>query len=480
MKKSWRTTGIPPEGYRIVPPDGKWGWMVLVGCLICGYAGITILVCFGVIMDNLINEFQTTRTEIAWVVGVFSCVSDLLGPLSTVMVHMLSCRLTVIIGGLCCSAGMILSTFAKSVEVLIATLGVITGFGICLVFFTVDVVLSQYFSKYYGIVMGLLLSSYSVSKVTATPITQMLLDYYGWRGTLLIMGGFLMNICVGGALFQPAKRHTVLIPIPDVDTTANEKKQCLKDEVNVKEETVNSDYKDLKDEEEKQLSLLSLPSNERLKEVQNNRKIRQGFREKLSKSFDLTLFKNRQCYFIIIHYSLLMSTMIYSTIYLYPFGVGAGLQPMEAAGLVSARSIAEIIGRIVGPIIITALKLPTLPAFIICATLSAITFFVLSYLTTMISLYAIGSLSGLIFGAAVSVNSMICLEIIGAKRLPSLIGICTFFSGCLSLGVGPLIGWVCDASGTYASCLILLGFFQLLMSLTWIIKLVTDKCFPIN
>ncbi|GAB6026878.1 hypothetical protein CHUAL_013523 [Chamberlinius hualienensis] len=532
MKKSWRESGIAPDGYTVAPPDGKWGWMVLVGCLICGYVGVTIGVSFGVVMNDLIDEFQTTRTTISWVSAILSGVSGILGPLATVMVNMMSCRRTVLIGGLCCSCGLILSSFANGIGVLIVTLGIITGIGNCLVFIALQVVLSCYFRKYYGIAMGILFSGYATSKVTTTPLVQLLLDEFGWRGTLLIIGGFLLNICVGGALFQPSKWHTILVPIPNkesnnetkIDTQIKEKITCIDQKNNMNEQTANVEdinKAEFKIELEKQLSRRLLPntatgdnneneiqkarlsfcgssfelnaplSSEVLKasidkckqedtKLKTNRKNTETFRQKLANSVDVSLMKERQFYFLAVHYSLLLASMIYSTLYMYSFGVGAGLQPMEAAGLVSARSIGEIIGRTVGPIILAALKLPTIPTFMVAITISGIMFIVKSYMNTVITLYAIGATSGTIFGAAVSLNSVMFLEIVGPKRLSSLIGICTFFQGFVVLGVGPLIGWICDNTGTYASCFILLGVFQFLITLTWIIKLFTDKYFPVQ
>lgn len=35
------------------------------------------------------------------------------------------------------------------------------------------------------------------------PLNQYLLDMYGWRGTLLILGGLMLNSCVAGALMRP-------------------------------------------------------------------------------------------------------------------------------------------------------------------------------------------------------------------------------------------------------------------------------------
>lgn len=35
------------------------------------------------------------------------------------------------------------------------------------------------------------------------PAVQLLIEYYSWRGALLILGAFVSNLCVCGALMRP-------------------------------------------------------------------------------------------------------------------------------------------------------------------------------------------------------------------------------------------------------------------------------------
>ena len=55
------------------------------------------------------------------------CVYVCAAPLGSFIGNRLSCRVTVVLGGLLSSAGLILSSFANSLEYLYLTLGVLTG-----------------------------------------------------------------------------------------------------------------------------------------------------------------------------------------------------------------------------------------------------------------------------------------------------------------------------------------------------------------
>ena len=43
------------------------------------------------------------------------------------------------------------------------------------------------------------------------PITQYMLDHYGFRGSILILGGVILNLCVCGALLRPLAFYQVQV-----------------------------------------------------------------------------------------------------------------------------------------------------------------------------------------------------------------------------------------------------------------------------
>ena len=73
------------------------------------------------------------------------------------------------------------------------------------------VVINQYFEKKRGIANGIALPGSGFGSMAIPPIMLYALDTYGLEGTLLIVGGISLNICVCGMLFRPAnfylRRH---------------------------------------------------------------------------------------------------------------------------------------------------------------------------------------------------------------------------------------------------------------------------------
>lgn len=538
-KNNWRRTGISPDGFVIVPPDGKWGWAVLFGCCLCGLSAVTVTIIFGVLLNELIILLHTTATTISWTLAISSGFGNILGPVVTIIIDTYSCRSSVIVGGMMISIGLILSSCVDTVELLMVTFGLFTGIGNCLTFVPLPVMLSLYFHKYFGIALGCVTAAYALSKLALTPVIQLILEEYGCRGTLLIMGGFMLNICVGASLFQPAQWHSILIQkaentngttgtfhaksvknaketdvpksedtetelqsltteteiipqtvIPAVSIQRTECDPFLEECVQTKTEVQNSDWHNY---EERRISNVSLhlassldifgatntEAFNRFNETSATKKMcccTSWFKNKLLKSIDHTLLREKVFYIVCVQNAFLLGSLVYGTMYMFPFGTEAGLYPMQAAGLVSTRSIGELVGRLTGPVILTAFKLPTRITYVTCIFLHGISLIVLTYMTNFVSLYAAAGIAGLLFGSAVGLNGLLIVQTMGVKRLPSVLGLAAFFQGFFLFALGPITGWIRDVTGAYSYCLMLIGILQFFIAALWLLKpYVTSK-----
>ena len=63
----------------------------------------------------------------------------------------------------------------------------------------------DYFDKRKALAMGLYFTGQSISLFLWPPIVSVLFNYYGWRGTFMILAGFMLHGCLVGALMRPFK-----------------------------------------------------------------------------------------------------------------------------------------------------------------------------------------------------------------------------------------------------------------------------------
>lgn len=79
----------------------------------------------------------------------------------------------------------------------------IAGGGIGLSYVSFVVIVQQWFDKRRPIASGFSLTGFSVAVFCLPPLTRWLLDWYGWRGCLILMSGVYLNGIVMAALLRP-------------------------------------------------------------------------------------------------------------------------------------------------------------------------------------------------------------------------------------------------------------------------------------
>ena len=139
----------------------------------------------------------------AWVGSVGIALIFVLGPLTSMLVNRLGCRLTAILGGLLGSIGLLLSSFASSIYVIYGTYSVLFGFGGSCIFVSSYVVTSQYFERNRSIATGILASGTGLGVLGMAPVLQGLLDSFDWRKTYRLTAAIYSAVCVLGLTFSP-------------------------------------------------------------------------------------------------------------------------------------------------------------------------------------------------------------------------------------------------------------------------------------
>ena len=66
-------------------------------------------------------------------------------------------------------------------------------------------IINFYFEKKPGLANGILWSASGISTIVNPTMYRQLIDKYGIHGAMIIVGGILLNICVGASLFRQPK-----------------------------------------------------------------------------------------------------------------------------------------------------------------------------------------------------------------------------------------------------------------------------------
>ncbi|XP_059050397.1 monocarboxylate transporter 13-like [Achroia grisella] len=204
------TIGPAPErDWEMVPPDGKWGWCVLVGATLVNILIPGTIKSFGVLLVEFNDVFDASPTASSGIVALCYFLYSSLGPLSSILSVKWSYRTVTLIGGSFAAFGMIFSSYAFSISYLYLSFGAMVGTGAGLAFPPTVYIVTSYFVRLRGLANGICISGSAFGSIILPPVLRYLLETYGYKGAVLILGGIMLNVWAAALLFQPVEEHMV-------------------------------------------------------------------------------------------------------------------------------------------------------------------------------------------------------------------------------------------------------------------------------
>lgn len=169
----------------LVPPDGGWGWLILLASVMVNLLIPGTVKSFGVLFVEFLEVFDASPAAAAWIPALCYFLYSSLGPLSSILSVKYSYRTVTLLGGTFAAAGMMLSYFANSVAFLCISYGVLVGTGAGLAFPPTVYIVTSYFVRLRGLANGLCISGSALGSIFLPPILGILLREYGYsRGIL--------------------------------------------------------------------------------------------------------------------------------------------------------------------------------------------------------------------------------------------------------------------------------------------------------
>lgn len=110
---------------------------------------------------------------------------------------------------------MIISFWAQSIIWLYITYGIMVGIGAGLSFPPTVYIVTSYFVRLRGIANGICISGSALGSIILPPLLRIILNEYGYRGAVLLMGGITLNVWVAALFYDPVEKHMKKVPIDD-------------------------------------------------------------------------------------------------------------------------------------------------------------------------------------------------------------------------------------------------------------------------
>lgn len=184
------------------PQDGPWSWLVLFVVWFTNLVVGGIVIGSAVMLPTLRDYFKKSRQSTAWVVSIATSMLMFWGPLTGLLINRFGCRAVAMFGAALCSAGLLTTSFAKNLEFMYFSYGIVFGCGSSFAVLTCFVVVTNFFTKWRSLAVGISAGGLGSGGLVFGPSLEALMSAVGWRNTFKVLSGItviiLFIVCVFG------------------------------------------------------------------------------------------------------------------------------------------------------------------------------------------------------------------------------------------------------------------------------------------
>ncbi|XP_032664227.1 uncharacterized protein LOC116840953 isoform X2 [Odontomachus brunneus] len=196
-----------------VPPDGGWGWMIVVAHALNSLSTIAVIQAFGLVFKESFTKLNLTATDTAVIINVNFAFGMLLGVFNGPLLKTYGYRKVSIVGSMLLSLGVTMTAFSNSFTLIILFYGLLASAGMGLSISGFSLAVNSYFTKKRTRAMSLAVTIMGIGPIIMPQVVSFLLSTYDVQGTILLLGAYSLHSLVGAMLLQPLKWHMKSIPI---------------------------------------------------------------------------------------------------------------------------------------------------------------------------------------------------------------------------------------------------------------------------
>ncbi|XP_071864045.1 uncharacterized protein isoform X1 [Bombus fervidus] len=189
------------------PPDGGWGWVIVVAAGFSNLCILTILQSFGLIFRDRFAELGINSSQTTTIININFAVNSCTGLANGPLFRKYSYRQVAFAGSLICAVSMTALSMTRSFIGAVIFFSILYGAGLGITMSSNTLVLNAYFKKKRRTAISLSWTCTGIGPIVMPQIITLLTPIYGMEGTILILGGFAFNAVVCALLLQPVSWH---------------------------------------------------------------------------------------------------------------------------------------------------------------------------------------------------------------------------------------------------------------------------------
>lgn len=392
---------------------------------------------FGAVFVALLDTFHRDRSTTATVQSLLVGVTLSFGVVSGTLITALGLPLVTFLSSILVPLGFFASFFAPSIEYLYMSIGLVSGSGISLGYFSAIVVVGRVFSGRQKVLcLAIQTACNALAGVIYPYFLNWLLHLYGLKGTFLILSAILCNGVVFCILCSLNKDS-----ISDVNLRASESQSAIIDtDTNTRTNAVKV----------ARLSVLN------------------GFRH-------LKHLVNKPYIFMLVAQLVALTGLNGYIGLILDISRWKGFNDTQGLASFVFYNISNVISRLM-PGVLKQMKGINSFVFPIISCLCGCTGQLLIYFGTNYAMYAVGTfLIGAAMGGNISAVVVLVVQVIRPEQVPVGTGLLFTVTGISSATIGSIFGTIRDTTGSYGSVVLMVGVMQVLGTIFYLMALLSRR-----
>lgn len=185
--------------------DRGWAFVVIAGYFFVRFLVLGMTFSPAILYSRLLHHFDESPVLTAWAINLNTFMTYMSGEITNLLIKTIGPRLTLGVGCIISSVGLLATSFAPNLLTVFLCFGVVTGVGYNMIYISSLPVVAQYLVRYRRLAVLLASSGLCIGQFVLPHVFRLLTEAYTWRGALMLLAGFNLNFLVVCAAYMPVR-----------------------------------------------------------------------------------------------------------------------------------------------------------------------------------------------------------------------------------------------------------------------------------